>query len=188
MARVSRPNASPQDPQSLRPLDPILPRHTALLAIFVMLIAILFFNIASYSLGAMASRLGKMPILNADSQTRQSDELDLGGQDWQIVFLTAPATTKLCFATNVFIGAASCFALMYAFFWWMTNASLISGSVRNCALLYGVGAGTGGVLFIHLVLVPRWSEGEGFLMAVNSILGPLWQDWLSVLWSEENLI
>ena len=54
MARVSRPNASPQDPQSLRPLDPILPRHTALLAIFVMLIAILFFNIASYSLGAMA--------------------------------------------------------------------------------------------------------------------------------------
>jgi len=82
MARISRPNASPQNSQSLRPLDPIIPRQTALLAIFVMLIAILFFNIASYSLGAMASRLGKMPILNANAQTRQSDELDLGGQDW----------------------------------------------------------------------------------------------------------
>ena len=29
-----------------------------------------------------------------------------------------------------------------------------------------------GIVFVHVVLVPRLKEGDGFLMAINSILGP----------------
>lgn len=55
----------------------------------------------------------------------------------------------------------------------MTNASLVSGAVRNYALAYGLGAGIAGIVFVHIVLVPRLDEGNGFLMAINSILGPI---------------
>ena len=60
-----------------------------------------------------------------------------------------------------------------AFFWWMTNASLVSVAVRNYTQAYGLGGGIAGIVFVHVLLVPRLNEGKVFLMAVNTILEPV---------------
>jgi hypothetical protein len=139
-----------------------------------MLIAVLLFNVSTYSLTAIATRLNTTPTL-VSSPTKflpgdRERALPQQNQDW---LLPAPATTKLCFGTNIFLGLTSGAMLVNAFFWWMTNASLVSVAVRNYALAYGLGAGIAGIVFVHVLLVPRPNEGMGFLMAVNTILGPV---------------
>jgi hypothetical protein len=62
---------------------------------------------------------------------------------------------------------------MNAFFWWVTNALLVSGVVRNYVLAHDLGAGIAGIVFVHAVLVPRLNEGCIFLKAANSVLGPV---------------
>jgi hypothetical protein len=133
-----------------------------------MVIAILFFNLASYSITTLAAtRLAIMRSLKSNSLEFPSSYPIGQDQDW---VLAAPALTKLCFAANLLLGTTSCLILMNAFFWWMTNASLVSSTVRNYALAYSLGAGIAGIVFVHVALVPRLSEGDGFLMAINSIL------------------
>jgi hypothetical protein len=55
----------------------------------------------------------------------------------------------------------------------MTNAFLVSGVVRNYVLAHDLGAGIAGIVFVHVVLVPRLTEGCEFLKAANSVLGPV---------------
>jgi uncharacterized phage protein gp47/JayE len=62
---------------------------------------------------------------------------------------------------------------MNAFLWWMTNALLVSGVVRNYVLAHSIGAGITGIVFVHVVLVPTSNKGCELLKAVNSVLGPV---------------
>jgi hypothetical protein len=55
----------------------------------------------------------------------------------------------------------------------MANAFLVSGVVRNYVLAHDLGAGIAGIVFVHVVLVPRLNEGCEFLKAANSVLGPV---------------
>ncbi|RFU27975.1 hypothetical protein B7463_g8357, partial [Scytalidium lignicola] len=175
MSTIPKPTTSPQAPQPSQPQasDPRAARQTALLNILGILIATLLLNAVSYSIAAMVTRLSTTPTSTPNFPKSHSSALTNEDQDWEVTFLFAPATTKLCFAANVLVGAISCFVLMHAFFIWMTTLALVSDSVRNYALAYGVGAGISGIVFVHVVLVPRLEEGDGFLMIINSVLGPV---------------
>lgn len=61
---------------------------------------------------------------------------------------------------------------MFAFFWWLDNALLVSSRVRNHAPGYGLGAGAAGIICIHVILLPTLNQGNGFLKFINTIMGP----------------
>lgn len=98
-----------------------------------MLIAVLLFNLAAYTLTAIATSLTSTPTVSSSTKLRANDcESLLPGQqqDW---LLPAPATTKLCFITNIVLGLTSGALLVNAFLWWMTSATEISVSEELCA-------------------------------------------------------
>lgn len=152
---IVKPTAA--SPQASPASDPGAARQRALLAILTMLIAILALNVASYSIAALTTRLSTTPPKSNERQ------------DWQIAFLHAPATIKACFGANIFVGGAGCLVLVHTFFTWITALSHVSVTVRNYAMAYGIGAGIMAIVCVHVVLVPRLQEGEGFLMIINSI-------------------
>ena len=53
----------------------------------------------------------------------------------------------------------------------MTNALLISSVVRNHAIAYAIGAGIMGIVLMHVLFVQKMKERNGFLLAINTILG-----------------
>ena len=140
-------------------------RQSALLAIVAMLVAVLLFNLAAYTLNAITTSLmstTKAAADNCESLLHQQQ------QDWLVA---APATTKLCFMSNIMLGVMSGVLLVTAFLWWITVVSDISASVRNYALGCGIGAGIVGIVLVHILLIKRLIDGGGLLMAINTIMG-----------------
>lgn len=138
-----------------------------------MLLAVLLFNLAAYTVTAAYTSLTSTPTASSSSKLRVSDcecrcpPLE-PQQDW---LATAPGTTQLCFFANLTLVLASGALLVVAFFWWMTSVSEVSVSGRNYALGCGIGAGIVGLVFVHVLFMNRFVEGGGLMMAVNTILG-----------------
>lgn len=160
-----------RDPSQSYVLVSRSPRQSAFLAIFTMLIAVLLFNLAAYTVTAIFTSLTSTPTVLSSTKLRASDcecPLPQQQQDWLV---PAPAITKLCFTANLMLGMTSGALLVIAFLWWMTSASEVSVSVRNYALRCGIGAGIVGLVLVHILFMKRFVEGGGLMMAVNTILG-----------------
>lgn len=171
MSRIIKKTTTPQDPSQPHVLVSRSPRQSALLAIFTMLIAVLLFNLAAYTLTAIATSLTSTPTDSSSTKLRANNCESLLLEQQQDWLLPAPATTKLCFTTNIMLGLTSGALLVIAFLWWMASASEISVSVRNYALGYGIGAGIVGLVLVHILFMKRFMMGGGLLMAINTILG-----------------
>jgi hypothetical protein len=104
------------------------PRQSAILAISTMLLAVLLFNLAAYTVTAIYTSLTSTSTVSSSSKLRASDcecrcpHLE-PQQDW---LATAPGNTQLCFMANLGLGMASGILLIFAFFWWMTSVSEVS--------------------------------------------------------------
>jgi hypothetical protein len=156
-------------------LDPKAARQAALAAVFAMLMSILFFNLACYSLRRVNSRLsGARTSLLSKPLELPSDTAALSNTkslEWDIALGSASAISKLCWAANFSVLLASCLGLVVGFPLWLGYVSHISSTVRNYALVYGLGGGIAGLVFVHIVLVPRLrGRDSDTLVAVNSIL------------------
>jgi hypothetical protein len=136
-----------------------------------MLIAVLLFNLAAYTVTAIFTSLTSTLTISSSTTLRATScecpPLEQQ-QDWLV---PAPATTKLCFTANLMLGLTSSALLVIAFLWWMTSASEVSISMKNYALGYGIGAGIVGLILVHILFIRRFVEGGGLMMAVNTILG-----------------
>ncbi|KUJ09139.1 uncharacterized protein LY89DRAFT_741434 [Mollisia scopiformis] len=136
-----------------------------------MFIALLLFNLAAYTITAIATSLTSTPYVSYSNKLRANDcecPLHEQQQDW---LLPAPAITKLCFIANLLLGLMSGALLVNAFLWWMTSVSEISVSVRNYALGCGIGAGIVGLVLVHILFIKKLVKSGGLLMAINTILG-----------------
>jgi len=149
------------------------PRQSAFLSILTMLVAILLFNLAAYTLTALytshtstptVSSSTKLPASNCECPCHHLEPR----QDW---VASAPGTTQLCFTANLGLGITSGGLLVIAFFWWLASVSEVSVTVRNYALGCGAGAGLVGLVLVHILFIKQFVEDGGLMMAVNTILG-----------------
>lgn len=147
------------------------PRQSAFLAIFTMLMAVLLFNLAAYTVNAIYTSLTSTPIVLSSTKLQSCDcecPLHQQQQDW---LLPAPAVTKLCFMANLMLLMSSSALLVIAFISYVTSVSELSVSARNYALGCGIGAGMMGLVLVHVLFIKRFVESGGLMMAVNTILG-----------------